>query len=115
ADARETTRFQHAQQAHLHIDRHLGNFVEEQRASVGALETTAMCPRSAGEASALVTEELALDQRFRQRSAVHGDEWSLPALGQLMNRVGDELLTRSALAQNDHCGAGIGYLVKRVE
>ena len=74
-----------------------------------------MRSRSTGEAAALMTEEFALDQRFRQRATVHGDEWSLPALGQLMNRVRDELLTRSALAQDDYRGAGIGYFVKHVE
>ena len=74
-----------------------------------------MRSRSAGETAALMTEELALDQRFRQCAAVHGDERSLPAFGKMVNRVGDQFFTRSALAQNDYRSARIGDLIKRIE
>ena len=42
ADARVAAGFEHAQQAHLHFRRHLGDFVEEQRAAFGALEAAAV-------------------------------------------------------------------------
>ena len=49
ADANETAGLEHAQQPHLHLERHFGDFVEEQRAAFGALEVAAMLPVGAGE------------------------------------------------------------------
>ena len=62
ADAREATGFENAQQAHLHFRRHLDDFVQEQRAALGAFAAAAMHFRRAGERTLLVAEELRLDQ-----------------------------------------------------
>jgi hypothetical protein len=74
ADTAEATCLEHTQQPHLHIHRHLGHFVQEQRSAVGTLEAPAMGARGAGEAAALMTEQFAFDQILGQRAAVHGDE-----------------------------------------
>src|SRR5262249_50254708 len=84
ADARKASRFEHAQQPDLHVDGHLGELVQEQRAAVRALEAPAVRARCAGEAASLVTKELALDKRFRQRAAIDRDEWTLAPLRELM-------------------------------
>ena len=76
--AREVAALQHAQQLHLQIGRHLGGFIEKERAAVGALEHAAMPPIGAGEAPAFVAEELALHQGGGDRAAVDRDE-ALPA------------------------------------
>ena len=65
---------QHAQQPHLRLQRQLGHFVEKQRAAVGALEPAAALRHRAGEAAALVAEELRIDQFARDRAAVHANE-----------------------------------------
>ena len=67
-------RLEHAQQAHLQVERHLGDLVEEQRAAVRALEEAVVLARRAGEAALLVAEQLALDQVRRDRAAVDREE-----------------------------------------
>ena len=74
-----------------------------------------MRPRSAGETAPLVTEELALDQRFGQRTTVHGDKWTLPAFGQLVDSIRHQFLARPALPQHDHRGTCVGNPVERIE
>jgi hypothetical protein len=65
ADAREASRLQHAQQAHLHLGRHLGDLVEEERAALGALEAAAVHARRPRERALLVAEELGFDEVAR--------------------------------------------------
>jgi len=64
----------HAQQLDLQVQRHLGDFVQEQRAARGAFEEALVLAVGAGEAALLVAEDLALDQVRRDRAAVHAEE-----------------------------------------
>ena len=61
-DAHEAPRFQHPQQLDLQLQRHFGDFVQEQRAPAGALEKAQVLAVRAGEAALFVAENLALDQ-----------------------------------------------------
>src|SRR6185503_17166328 len=85
----------------LQLDRHLGELVQEQRASVGALEETGMPAHGAREAALLVAEKLARCELARQRAAVDGDELARPR-ARSMNRLRDELFARAGLAENQH-------------
>src|SRR5262245_42196001 len=49
-----------------------------------------------------VPEELALEQRLRDRGAVHGDERLAAARAAPVHRVSDQLLARSALARDEN-------------
>ena len=71
ADALELLLLQHAQQLDLRVERQLADLVEEDRAVVGELEAALLLLHRAGERAALVAEELAFDERGRQRPAVH--------------------------------------------
>jgi hypothetical protein len=62
ADAHERARFQDAQQAHLQLERHLGDLVEEERSAVGLLEVALVLPVGARIAASLVAEHLVLDE-----------------------------------------------------
>ena len=73
-DALELAFLQHAQQLGLHVGGQVADLVEEQRAAVGQLEAALARRHRAGERAALVPEQLALDQRRRQRGAVHAHE-----------------------------------------
>ena len=68
-----------AQQLHLHRERQVGDFVEEQRAAVGGLEESVAIGLGAGERALAVAEELALHQVLGNRAAVHRDERLLGA------------------------------------
>src|SRR6185503_13128297 len=63
-DALDPARLEDAEQLDLQPRRHLADLVEEERPALGALEEAAVHPVGAGEAAALVAEELALDQRL---------------------------------------------------
>ena len=74
ADAPEAPLLQHAQQLHLHHRRHLADLVEENRAALRDFDQALLGRLGAGERAAHVTEQLGLEQRFRQRAAVERDE-----------------------------------------
>ena len=74
ADALERAVLQHAQELGLQRRIEIADLVEEQRALAGGLEAAGAPRGRAGERAALVAEELALDQRRRQRGQVDGHE-----------------------------------------
>ena len=71
-----------------------------------ALEVALVDAVGAGEAAALVPEELALDQLRCHRAAVERDERLLPAPAELVHRLRDELLAGAALALDEHGRVG---------
>ena len=74
ADAVEGALLQHAQELGLRRRRELADLVQEDRAAVGELELPEPARRGAREGALLVAEELALEQRVRNRRAVDRDE-----------------------------------------
>ena len=66
ADALELLLLQHAQQLRLQVEPHLGDFVEQQRAAVRALERAFDALDRAGERALLVAEQRALDRVLRE-------------------------------------------------
>ncbi len=102
ADAHQRPGLEHAQQAHLELERHLRDLVEEERAAVGLLEVALVLAIGAGVAAALVAEHLVLDQVRRDRAAVDGEERVLAPAAQLVDRARDDLLAGAALAQEQH-------------
>ncbi len=58
----------------LHLQAHLADFVQEDRALMREFQPPDPIPIGAGEAAFGVTEELGLEQRLNHRAAVHGDE-----------------------------------------
>ena len=60
----------------------------------------------AGERALHVTEQLALEQAFGERAAVDREERPFGARRELVDVAGDDLLTRSRLALDQHRGVG---------
>ena len=58
AQAVDLTLLQHTQELDLHVDRHIGDFIQQHRAAVGRLQKP--CPRGKrpGEGALLVPEQL---------------------------------------------------------
>ena len=106
ADSTDLAGFERAQQLGLHHRAHLADLVEEKRASVGGLDETEAALGRAGERAALMTEQLALEERVRDRAAIDDDEWLLAACRQAVDQPGHQLLAGSALALNQHGGIG---------
>src|SRR5205814_3302065 len=107
ADALDLPLLQYAQQLRLRRHGHLADLVEEDRALVGHLEAPAALGHRAGERALLVTEELGLEQRFRERRARHLHERSRAAIRVVVERFSDELLAGAALAGDEDRGVGL--------
>ena len=90
-----------AQQLRLVLERELAELVEEHRATIGALEHARAGRDRAGERAALVTEQLALDERRRDRAAIEHDERLAAPARARVERARDELLAGAGLAIDD--------------
>src|SRR6185437_13523553 len=62
--------FQYSQQLGLCADRHVSNFIQQDRSVVRLFEASCMPFDSSGESALLMTEEFAFNQRLRHGCAV---------------------------------------------
>src|SRR2546430_2267002 len=98
----------------LRGQRRLADFVQKQRAARGCLERALAEHIGAGEGTALVPEQLVFDQALGERAAVEGDQRALRARAEAMHLLGDELLSRSTLAYDQHRARNLGDARDRV-
>ncbi len=68
----------------------------------GALHEALLVGHRAGEAAALVAEQLTLHELRRDGTAVHRDERPFAARTRVVNESGDELFTRARFAKDVH-------------
>ena len=87
---------QHAQQPRLRFQRHVADFVEEQRAAFGLLEAADAAIGGAGKGAALMAEQFAFDKFLGDRRHVDGDEGAVAALAVIVQRARDQLLAGAA-------------------
>ena len=99
---------QHPQQLRLQLQRQLAHLVQHQGAAVGHLEVPAMVAGCPGERPAPMAEQGALDQRGRQRGAVHHHQGPIGTSRAVMEGMGDALLADAGLAQHQHAHVGGG-------
>jgi hypothetical protein len=96
---------QSAQQEDLHLQRRLADFVQEQRAGVGALEVARPPPVGPGKGAARRAEELRGGERRGNRAQVEREIGPVPAWSGGVNGHGHELLAGAGLAaQQDRRG-----------
>src|SRR6185312_4737444 len=93
---------EHAEQLGLRRAGELADLVEKDRRLPRRLERAFARGVRSGERAAFVAEQLALDQPFGERTAVHGDERLAlaAATAQPMHVARDELLARPALTHD---------------
>src|SRR5262249_33737341 len=91
---------QDAQELRLQGRRRLADLVEKDRALVRDLEEALLVAEGAGEGTAAVAEQLALEQALRQRCAVDGDEHAVAARAHAMDGAPQEPLPGSRLAEH---------------
>ena len=102
ADALERHLLEHAQQLGLDLQVDVADLVEEERAAVGLLEPADAVAVGAGERPLDVAEQLALEQALREGRAVDLDERPCRAGAGGVDRRGQQLLARAALAADQH-------------
>ena len=91
---------QDAQQFGLQPGSQFADFVEEDRAAVGALELPLLQSDRSGEGAYLMPEELAFEQRFGNSGAVEGHERLARAGAVAVDGTGDQFLAGAALASD---------------
>ena len=100
----ETALLQHAQQLHLHRVRHIANFVEEQRATLGELESAEPRRDRPCESPFLVAKQLAFKQIRWNGAAIDRHERLVRTWRQLMDVARRHLLAGPGLPQDQHAG-----------
>ena len=83
------------------------DLVEQHGPAVGPLELAGAPRRCPGESTALMSEQLAFDQRLGNGGAVDGDEGACLSRTVVVDQPGDELLAGPALSLNQHCDVAI--------
>src|SRR5262249_51642618 len=89
-------------------------FVEEERPPVGELEASFPLADRAGVGTLLVTEQLTLQERFRQSGAVDGDQVARP-FATMMDGSGDFFFPGPRLSLDQDCGVAVGDAVDQLE
>ena len=97
ADPLELPLLEHAEELGLEVGLEGGDLVQEERAAVSQLELPLFPLMGAREGAPLVTEEFGFNERVRDGSGIHGDEWHVAPRSLAVDGVGDELLARAAL------------------
>src|SRR5204862_1905814 len=95
AEAFELPLLDDAQQARLHFEWQLADLVQEDRAAMRKLEASNLRSVRAGERAPLTAEQLALDQRGRQRRAVDDHERLVAARAAPVNGAREQFLART--------------------
>ena len=104
----------HPEQFGLDVRGHLADFIQQNRATVRQLETPLALGHGPGESPLLMPEELALNEVFRDRRAVHLDERPVGSGTLAVNRPGHQLLAGAALPLNQHRRLGSSDLADEV-
>ena len=106
ADALDNLVLQKAQQFDLQRVRQVANFVEKERATMGRFDLTDRLTDRARKSAAFVAEQLALQQRLRDRRAIDRDERLVGSRTQLMKRMCQEFFAGPTLAQDQDWDIG---------
>src|SRR5262249_31176296 len=96
--ASELACLEDAQKLGLHVERELADLIEEHGSAVGKLEGTLSHRDGSGERTALMTKELALDERVGHGTAVDDQERLAGPLACAPKRAGEDVLARTRLA-----------------
>src|SRR5437867_4434633 len=92
--------FQHSEQFGLQRQWHLSDFVQKKGSLVCQLKAARPDGNGARKGPSVVAEQLALNEAFRNSSAIEWNEWTVTARTQLMQGVSRQFLSCSALASN---------------
>src|SRR4030095_15529592 len=100
----EFSLLEHTQQLGVQLDGNIPDLVEEYLAAVRQLEAADALCDGAGERAFLVTEQLAFKQACRYGRAVYFHQSPFAAEPQMVERAGNQLLTRTRFSHKKKCG-----------
>ncbi len=91
---------QHSQQLDLRVQLQFPDFIQEERAPVREFKQSRLGNIGPGERPFLVAEQFALHQILRKSSAVDVDPGAAASMRRLVNRTGNQFLSRSRFSRN---------------
>src|SRR5260370_10118586 len=103
ADWLELLLLEHAEQLYLGVERELANLVEKNRAAMGELEPADALLDRPSKRAFDVSEQLALDEARRDRTAADFYEWPVVSLTATVDGAGEQLLPGTGFPQNEDC------------
>src|SRR5690606_18249231 len=103
AYTRHRTSFEYAEQVGLKAERHLGDFVQEQRTARGLFKQAGAACKRASECTFLVTKEFAADQLARECAAVGSEKGTFTTAG-VMDGTRHHFLTHAAFTKQHDVG-----------
>ena len=106
---------EHAQQLDLRVGRQVADLVEKDRRMIRQFEPPDLPRQRAGKGALLPAEQLALDERARNRRAVDADHDATAPRTLLVNLGRDEFLSGPRLAEQQHRRIGRGHLSRLFE
>jgi hypothetical protein len=115
ADSLDRALLEEPEELHLQGEAQLSDFVQKERSLVRLFQLAHALGVSAGERSALMTEELRLEQCLGDRATVDGHERALLAKAAPVNGPRDELLARPTLALDQHRRVRLGHALDKRE
>jgi hypothetical protein len=101
-DSRHQSVREHAQQLRLRCHGQLARFVQEERTLMGGFEQALAGAVGPGERAALVSEQLAFQQRVGECGAVDRDQRLCGAVAAVMNGPGHEFLASPGLSGDEN-------------
>ena len=93
---------EHAQQLGLERQRHLSDFVKQQRPAVGCAEETLGRGMGAGERALLVPEQQSFEHRLGHCRAIHADEWASLAWRAIVDEAAEHFFAGAGGASDQH-------------
>jgi len=99
----------------LRVGRERGDFVEDDGAGATKFETAEFAVDSAGERAAFVAEELAFDERGRERGAVDFEKGRVASRTEFMNETRKVVFAGAGFPSDEKCGGGSGDFFREIE
>ena len=96
------------QELDLNRQGQVADLIEKQGPAVGLGNAAGLVALGVGERATHVAEQLRLHQRLGHRGAVDRHEGPLAPGALVVNRLGEELLARSGLAEHQHRAVAVG-------
>ena len=104
----------HPEQLGLEGERHFGQLVQKQGAPVGGFQEPGLVAIGPGEGALAMTEHLGLEQGLGKRGAVDRHHELLRPPAMLVNELGEDFLSGSAFAADEHAGVGGSHLPRQL-
>src|SRR5690554_4038781 len=102
--------FKNPQQANLCGQGELSDFIQKDGSSISHFEITTSGLSGSGKGPFLMSEKFTVNGSFRNGSAVNGNKFSVLAVRQRMDDVGNALFSHPALSRNKYGNICRGYL-----